>query len=137
MKRSVLALSVLLTLAVLLLVQVPAQAADVRIDVRPGSARNVVNPNSNGMIPVAVLGAADFDVQGVTISALSLSAQGSATSAQPQGQGHVADVNNDGYPDIVLNFSIQSTGLKAGDTQLCLAGPGFQACDNIETVPNK
>ena len=137
MKRSVLALSVLLTLAVLLLVQVPAQAADVRIDVRPGSARNVVNPNSSGMIPVAVLGAADFDVQGVTISALSLSAQGSGTSAQPQGKGHVADVNNDGYQDIVLNFSIQSTGIKAGDTQLCLAGPGFQACDNIETVPNK
>jgi len=46
------------------------------------------------------------------------------------------DVNGDGFQDIVLNFSIRDTGIKAGDTQLCLSGSGFTACDNIETVPN-
>ena len=135
MKRSVLALAA--AFAVLLIAQGAAQAADVKIDVRPGSDRNIVNPHSKGMIPVALLGAADFDVQSVTVSSLALSAQGSATSAQPQGHNRVADVNGDGYQDVVMNFSIQSTGIKEGDTQLCLTGPGFQACDHIETVPNK
>jgi hypothetical protein len=110
-----------------------AQAA-VMIDVRPGNDQNYVNPHSNQTIPVAILGAADFDVQGVAISGLSLSAQGSATSATPKGNGHFVDVNKDGYKDIVLLFQIKDTGVKDGDTQLCLAGPGFQACDAITTT---
>jgi hypothetical protein len=139
MKSRVMTASVSLAvfLAALLAGSVVAQAADVKIDVRPGDSRNVVNPNSHGMIPVALLGAADFDVQGVAVTSLSLSAQGSSTSAQPKGPGRIQDVNGDGIKDVVLLFSVQSTGVKAGDTQLCLAGPGFQACDAIVTVPAK
>ena len=134
MKRSILTLPVLFGIAALF---ATAQAADVRIDVRPGSSRNVVNPHSNGVVPVALLGSADFDVNSVTVSGLGLSAQGSASSAQPKGQAHFKDVNGDGYQDVIMNFSIRDTGVKIGDTQLCLAGSGFVACDNIETVPNR
>ena len=112
-----------------------AQAADVRIDIRPGTSRNVVNPNSNGVVPVALLGSADFTVQGVVVAGLQLSAQGSTTSSGPSGRGRIMDVNGDGYKDLVLNFPIRGTGVRIGDTQLCLYGSGFSACDAIETVP--
>jgi len=134
MKRSILTLPVLVGIVALC---TTAQAADVRIDVRPGSSHNVVNPHSNGVVPVALLGSADFDVQSVTVSGLALSAQGSATSSKPRGQARFTDVNGDGYQDVIMNFSIRDTGVKVGDTQLCLAGSGFVACDNIETVPNR
>jgi len=134
MRRSILTLPVLFGIAALF---ATAQAADVRIDVRPGSSRNVVNPHSNGVVPVALLGSADFDVNSVSVSGLALSAQGSSTSARPRGQSRFTDVNGDGYQDVVMNFSIRDTGVRVGDTQLCLAGTGFVACDNIETVPNR
>ncbi|HET9233812.1 MAG TPA: hypothetical protein VFP10_06710 [Candidatus Eisenbacteria bacterium] len=115
--------------------QTTAQAADVRIDIRPGTSRNIVNPNSNGVIPVALLGSEDFSVQSVVVSGLQLSAQGSSTSSGPSGRGRIADVNGDGYKDLVMNFPIRGTGVRIGDTQLCLYGSGLTACDNIETVP--
>ena len=132
--RSILKVPVLVGM-VALLAPASAQAQNVRIDIRPGTARNVVNPYSNGTLPVAVLGSEDFNVQSVTISSLQLNAQGSASSSRPRGQTRYTDVNRDGYKDLVLNFPIQGTGVRVGDTQLCLYGPGYVACDNIETVP--
>ena len=133
MKRNI-TVSALLSLVLALGISAPAWAAPA-IDVRPGSDQNVVNPNAKGMIQIALLGDAEFDVNGVAITALRLSAQGSSSSAEPKGHGRAVDVNNDGFLDLVLNFPIQGTGVKSGDTQICLAGPGFEACDAIETVP--
>lgn len=118
-----------------LVLQTPAQAVDARIDIRPGTSRNIVNPNSNGVIPVALLGSEDFSVQNVVVAALQFSAQGSSMSSGPSGRGRIADVNGDGYKDLVMNFPIQGTGVRVGDTQMCLAGSGFMTCDSIETVP--
>jgi hypothetical protein len=109
--------------------------AAASIDIRPGSDKNVVNPDSKGVIQVALLGAEDFDINGVSVSALNLSTQASSTSSQPKGNGRIVDINDDGYMDLVLNFPIQGTGVRHGDTQLCLAGTGFQTCDAIQTVP--
>lgn len=105
------------------------------LDVRPGTDRNVVNPDAKGVLPVALMGAADFQVDGVAVSGLTLSAAGSEQAAQPKGPGHMTDLNDDGYQDLLLNFPIQGTGVKHGDTQLCLAGTGFEVCDTIVTVP--
>jgi hypothetical protein len=105
------------------------------LDVRPGTDRNVVNPDAKGVLPVALMGAADFQVEAVAVSGLALSAAGSSQSAHPKGPGHMTDLNGDGYKDLMLNFPIQGTGVKHGDTQICLAGTGFEVCDTIETVP--
>lgn len=120
---------------VALFAQAPAQAADVTIDIRPGTSRNVVNPNSNGVVPVALLGSEDFSVLNVVVASLQFSAQGSSMSSGPSGRGRITDVNGDGYKDLVINFPIRGTGVRIGDTQMCLAGSGLIGCDSIETVP--
>lgn len=132
--RKTMSTALLVSLVAVLGVWSSAFAA-ATIDVRPGNDKNLVNPDSKGVIQVALLGAEDFDVNGVSISALNLSTQASSTSSQPKGNGRVVDINDDGYMDLVLNFPIQGTGVKHGDTELCLSGTGFQACDAIQTVP--
>ena len=133
--RSIFKVPILVGMVALFAQASAAQAQDIRIDIRPGTSRNVVNPRSNGMVPVALLGSADFDVQSVAVSSLAFNAQGSSTTSRARGQARLTDVNRDGYTDVVLNFPIQGTGVRVGDTQLCLYGSGFVACDNIETVP--
>jgi len=39
-----------------------AQEVPVPVDVKPGSCPNPINVNSHGVLPVAILGTADFDV---------------------------------------------------------------------------
>jgi hypothetical protein len=49
---------------------------DVAIDVKPGNAENPVNPGSNGVMPVALLGAEGFDVTDVDVASLALGVNG-------------------------------------------------------------
>jgi hypothetical protein len=43
---------------------------EVDIDIKPGGYRNCVNINGRGVIPVAILGSADFDVTQIDVSSL-------------------------------------------------------------------
>jgi hypothetical protein len=109
-----------------------------QLDVRPGSARNFINPKSHGMITVAVLGADGFDVNSVAVSSLGLAAEGSSNAAKPM-HTRVRDVNQDGIPDLVMQFKIDQLNIQQGDTQLCLSGlvvdgQSTQVCDTIELV---
>ena len=44
----------------------------VTLDIKPGSCPNPLNRNSRGMLPVALVGAADFDVSSVNVSSVRL-----------------------------------------------------------------
>lgn len=112
-----------------------------RIDVRPGAARNFVNPKSHGMLMVAVLGGEDFDVNSLTVSSLSLAAGSSAGGAQPK-NSRLRDVNRDGIMDLVLQFKINELNIQQTDTELCLSGlisggESVDACDSIEVAGGK
>jgi hypothetical protein len=53
---------------------------------------------------------------------------------------NAGDVNGDGYPDFLLHFRTQDTGIEFGDTEACLTasligGGSFTSCDPIITVP--
>jgi hypothetical protein len=108
---------------------------DVLIDVKPDSSENPVNPGSNGVLPVALLGSETFDVTGVDPDSLALGVNGAPAQAM-----ELADVNGDGWMDLVAHYSIPATGTAYGDTSICLSGATMDGvplsgCDAIRTVP--
>ncbi len=115
----------------------------VRMDIRPGSWPNAINPRSKGVIPVAILTTStavgeSIDFDATTVDPLSITfGPGLATIAHKK--GHIEDVDNDGDLDMVLHFKTQEAGIQYGDTELCLTGKtidgkSIQACDTIITV---
>jgi hypothetical protein len=108
---------------------------DVAIDVRPDSPENPVNPGSNGMLPVALLGASDFDVMQVDPDSLALGVAGA-----PARDVAYQDANGDGLVDLVAHYPMPQTGTAYGDTSMCLTGATLEGvelagCDTIRTVP--
>jgi hypothetical protein len=98
----------------------PSEARAVTIDIKPGSDPNAINPKSQGVVPVAILGAAGFDVREVDVASLRL---GPGEAAPRKDEGRYEDVNRDGLPpDLVLHFPTPAIALRCWDTALFLAG---------------
>lgn len=77
----------------------------VDIDIKPGSDPNCINADGNGVIPVAILGTADFDATQVdpytlTLEGLPVKAVGKSEKLL----AHYEDVNGDGFLDLVVQF---------------------------------
>jgi hypothetical protein len=96
----------------------PVNSIRVSIDLKPGSAVNPVNPNSQGVLPVAILGTPTFDVGTVDAASLRLG----RGAVAPQDGGHLEDVNGDGILDLVLQFPTPLVGVRCGDSSISLSG---------------
>lgn len=110
----------------------------VEIDIKPGTDPNAINPFVPGMIPVAILGSASFDVLDVDPATLAFGPDGAAL-AHPRGP-HFDDVDGDTFTDLVAHFRTPETGIAIGDEEACLTWENddptaFEACDDIKTVP--
>jgi len=108
----------------------------VSIDIKPGSDPNSIDPNSNGVIPVAILTTQSFDA--TTVDPLSVRFGPNGTT-ESHSMGHIEDVDADGDMDLVLHFSTQATGIQCGQTQASLTGETFNGepitgTDAIQTV---
>jgi hypothetical protein len=106
-------------------VNVSAQAAVVRVT-RPG------------VIPVAILGESEFDVDEIDLTTLEFG-PGGAQPAHRSG-GHSDDVNEDGIIDLVSHFNVREASLAVGDEWVCATGNtfdgrAFEGCDAIRTLP--
>lgn len=107
------------------------------IDIKPGSDPNCLNPNGNGVIPVAILTTATFDA--TTVDPASLSMEG-APVAMRGGKllAAIEDVDFDGDLDLVVKF--EDDGSLAGKTSATVIGQTFGGTpvvgtDSVCTAP--
>jgi hypothetical protein len=109
----------------------------VTIDIRPGSARNPVNPRSRGILTVAVLTTDEFDAT-EDIDPLTIRF-GPAEATPVGGSTCFEDVDEDGDFDLLLRFRTQDTGIQCGETSVLLRaedheGAPLEGSDSIVTV---
>jgi len=112
------------------------------IDIKPGSDPNCVNNDGHGVIPVAILGTADFDVTLVDPSTVQL--EGMAVAARGKASkllSHLEDVNGDGYMDLVMQIEDTDGSFAVGTSSATLTGQlyggglWFEGTDQICIVP--
>jgi hypothetical protein len=110
----------------------------VELDIKPGSDLNAINPNSHGVIRVAILGSDQFDVADIDLATLALGPDRAPPAHSVAGQP--LDVNADGFEDLLAHFRVAEAGIESGDMETCLSGEtldgqSIEGCDAIHTVP--
>jgi uncharacterized repeat protein (TIGR03803 family) len=85
----------------------PNPFLDVSIDIKPGDRTNTINLKSNGVVPVAILGSATFDPKTVDPTTVTLAGAHVALRGRGVPMTGVADLNGDGYPDLIVYFRTQ------------------------------
>jgi len=118
---------------------IPPNGNEVEIDIKPGSDQNSINPNSRGVVPVAILGSADFDVTQIDPDTIMFTAVGDFYFDTTPVHFAFEDVNDDGLLDLIAQFLTQSTGITC-DTELgeiigfLVDGAFFFGIDSINPV---
>ncbi len=108
----------------------------VKIDIKPGSFPNSINPRSRGVIPVAILTTDTFDASAVDPTTVFFGATGNETAPV---HSVLEDIDGDGNTDLLLHFRTQRTGIVCGSTSASLTGETFggqaiEGSDSIRTV---
>lgn len=105
--------------------------------------RSAINPRSRGVVPVALLGSATFDVEETDVASLRFGPNEVSPAHDLADvwtyNEHLADMNLDGYMDMMLHFKTQDTGIVCGDTEATLSGltvdgMAFEGTDSFQTV---
>jgi len=103
----------------------------VAIDIKPGSCPNAINKNGKGVIPVAILGGADFDVTQIDPVTLTFEGMGLGVKGNGAFQCSVQDVSGDfttpegapdGHPDLVCQFVDDATTWPEGMEMAIVTG---------------
>lgn len=104
------------------------------VDVKPGSDTNPINLESQGVIPVALLGSCSMDVNDIDPDTVSFGPDAALEAHRVL--IHYEDVNGDGVLDAIFHFPTQESGIQEGDGEACIfwqdfAGNSFSCCDYI------
>jgi hypothetical protein len=111
----------------------------VDIDIKPGT--NSINLGSNGKVPVAIFGSADFDVTTIDPYSITLADAGVTLKGKAQTpMTSVEDVDEDGYDDLVVHVDTEGLDLTDGDTIAILGGTAvggltIGGADTIRVIP--
>jgi alpha-tubulin suppressor-like RCC1 family protein len=108
------------------------ESIEVDIDIKPGSDPNSINLCSRGVVPVAILGSADLDVNNIFAQTLELAGSGVAARGNNKLMAHVEDVNSDGFDDLVVQVETENLALTAGDVEAVLTGELYDDGTPIE-----
>jgi hypothetical protein len=103
---------------------------EVEIDIKPGSYPNSVNFNGSGVIPVAFLGSADFDVSTIDPTTLTLEGLAVLTKKNGKPQCSLEDTSGanmpygkpDGYLDLVCKFEDSDIDIAPGNGYASISG---------------
>ncbi len=114
---------------------------EVAIDIKPGSDPNCINNDGNGVIPVAILGSAEFDVNSIDPATVML--EGLAVRVAGKSNkllAHIEDVNSDGFDDLVCQVEDFDGVFELGDESATLTGELYDGTpitgtDSICIVP--
>jgi hypothetical protein len=105
------------------------------IDIKPGDEANCIKTSSTGMVPVALLGTASFDVSEVVVGSLSFGKLKPAVLKSGKYQCGQSDVNLDGIADLVCHFRNAANNWNTGQTTEALRGEAvtgaFEASDKV------
>lgn len=119
-----------------------SRTKQINIEVKPGNDKLTrLNPRSKGVIPVAIMGSASFDVSGIKQSSLSFGASGNEKSLS-KCQSVRRDINKDGYADQLCHFSNRSTNFQSGAIEGILKGKtsngvNFEGRALLKVVPSR
>ncbi len=95
------------------------EALNINIDIKPEDNLNIINPNSNGVIPVAILTTPIFDATSIKINSLCF---GPSLAPIAHKNGHIQDINGDGSLDLLVHFYTQEIGISCSSTSIILNG---------------
>jgi hypothetical protein len=112
----------------------------VLIDIKPGSFPNAFNINGSGVIPVAILGDAGFDVHQIDVSTLDFAGLAVKVKNNGTSQCSIKDINGDGFDDLVCQFVDDPDAWAPGEGTATLYGEmldgtPFVGADSIEVKP--
>lgn len=119
-----------------------AKNKQINIEVKPGVKKLApLNPRAKGKVPVAIMGAAGFDVSGIKQSTLRFGSTGNEQSLS-KCQKQVRDINKDGYADLLCHFENSVAGFKSGDIEGILKGEAqkgvkFEGRALIKVIPTR
>jgi hypothetical protein len=114
-----------------------ARIPELEIDIDPDSDSNMLNvPSARRLISLAIIGTDEFDAAEVDPHSLEFGPE-RARPVHRQG-GHLDDINDDGYLDLISHFRAIDTGIAYGDSEACVTGETSDGtpllgCDFIET----
>jgi len=100
----------------------PDTAVDIDVDPWEGGEDNVVYPNSDYPISVAVLGSDEFDVMQINPATVKL---GFATTYTPDPWFEDFDHDPSSFTDATFAFHTEETGIFCNDTEVTLTGETF------------
>jgi hypothetical protein len=95
-----------------------SQPIRVTIDVKPGDEPTTIEPDREGMMPVAILSTAQFDAS--TVDPRTIRVGPTGTEAEPF-RSMTDDVNRDGRTDMMALIRVQDLRVKCGDKLIRLS----------------
>lgn len=112
----------------------------VGIDIKPGSYPNSINLGSNGVVPVAILGSADFDASEVDPFSVTLAGAVVRLKGKSGSAGSLEDANGDGFLDLVVQVYTDELALTTGSAEAVLmatlaTGGTIFGVDTVNIVP--